>query len=227
MRRFGIVVGCVVWLSAVTMIVGFRMKPQDTAVITVMQPEGLVLPCAVQGVEMEAKAIAWYEGPFREDGSDEEVAGVSALIVTNTGDTMIGKGAVIMEFDDKRMVFEVFGLPAGETAMVLEKDQCAYYAGEFTACYGWESREYPEDMGHVTVYDAGGAEMLLTNRTNGRIPIVRVRYKTYDSDSDMYIGGICYEAEVKNLQPGEQRIITPYHFLCGSSKVISVVVEAE
>lgn len=227
MRRLGILLGTVVWLAGMTTIVGCGMQSYVLTVTPVVMPEALQLPCAVVDAQMQAKTMVWYEGPFREDGSDHEVAGVAALAVTNTGDTMIAKGAVIMEYENKRMVFEVYGLPAGETALVIEKDEAPYYGGQYTACYGWESREYPENMGHVSVLEAGGAKLLVVNRTDGRVPLVRIRFKSYDAESDMYIGGICYETVVKDLMPGERREISPYHFLCGSSKIVSVVIEAE
>lgn len=227
MRRFGILLGSVVWLVGMAVIMGCGMEPYVLAVTPVAQTEMLQLPCPVLDAQMEAKTMAWYEGPFREDGSDQEVTGVAALAVTNTGDTMIAKGAVIMEYEDKRMVFEVFGLPAGETALVLEKDQSPYCTDRLTACYGWESREYPENMGHISVQEAGDAKLLVINRTDGRMPVVRIRFKSYDAESQMYIGGICYETAVRDLLPGESREISPYHFLCGSSRVIGVTVEAE
>lgn len=228
MRRFVLLTAATIWAVGMLTVMGKRVaaeyvKPEAPQV----QKQTVTLPCDVQDTQMVAQLIACYEGPFREDGSDEEVAGVAALLVENTGGTMISEGAVILDWGAERLVFELYALPAGGKVLVLEKDQKSYSGQQLTGCYGWERREYPENMGQVSVTDAGEGCMLVTNHTDGRVAAIRIRYKSYYAEADMYIGGICYETVVEDLDPGEQRMISPYHYLCGSSRVVCVTIEIE
>lgn len=228
MRRFLLLAAAVAWAAGMLSVMGKAVSAQSVQVIAVQPPQQmLTLPCPVEDTQMTAQMIVYYEGPFREDGSDQEVAGVAALVVENGGGTMISEGAVIIEQETDRLVFELFALPAGEKALVLEKDGKAYSGQTLMRCYGWERREYPENMGHVTVTKTGNMGMLITNRTDAEIPLTRIRYKSYHEESGMYIGGICYEVAVTNLTAGEQRIISPYHYLCDGSRIVCVNVEVE
>jgi hypothetical protein len=167
--------------------------------------------------------MASYEGPFWEDSSDAEVVDTAALLVENTGG-FIAQGAVVMEWEDRRMVFELQDLPPGAKVLVLEKDKQRFCSQTPTGCYGWETESYPEDMGHVTAEDAGGMYMAVTNYTDGIVPVAEVRYRSCDPGSGMFIGGTSYGVEVRDLQPGERRLISPYHYASGSSEILYVTM---
>lgn len=185
-----------------------------------LPPVTLVFPYPVTGTTLHAVALVEYEGPFWEDGSDEEVAGIAALLVKNAGDLQIARGAVILEWEDKRMVFEMTSLPPGTQALVLEKDKAAFRQGAPKKCYGWAREEYPEYNGAVQVRE--GDVLTVINLTESVVPMVTVCFKNYDAAADMFIGGITYTAEARQLQPGECRTIAPYHYVCGNSRVVSI-----
>ena len=185
------------------------------------------LPCPVEDTFLVALELAIYEGPFREDGTDEEVAGVAALVVENAGGNLVSEGAVVLEWGEDRLVFELSALPPGERVLILEKDKKTYRGQQLLGCYGWTREEYPEDPGFVAVEEYGGNGLLVTNRTNDTAPMVSIRFKSHDADSGMYIGGICYTVTVSDLQPGEKRVIKPYHYARGCSKVVCVTTETE
>jgi len=183
-------------------------------------------PCEIVGSDMQALQLVRYEGPFWEDDSETEVVDVAALVIQNTGG-YIAKGAVVLEWGEDRMVFELYDLPQGERILVLEKDRQRFRQGTPSGCYGWETEAYPEYAGHVTVEDAGGMYMAVTNCTDSEIPVVQVSYKTCDPGSGIFIGGISYSVEVRNLQPGESRMVSPYHYASGSSRVVQILTWVE
>jgi len=182
-------------------------------------------PMPVMNTELVAIQTAEYEGPFWEDGSDEEVVGIAALVVENTGGVIVSQGTVILEWGNERMVFELSQLPPGRRVLVLEKNRRRFITEEPTACYGWSRGEYPEDPGTVTVEVQGMGTMILTNQTDGDIGGVTVNYKHYDSGSDMFIGGISYSIYAEALKPREMRLMKPAHFAAVGSKVVSVLQE--
>lgn len=192
----------------------------------VLAAEMVPFPCSIAGSDMKVLQLVRYEGPFWEDDSEAEVVDTAALVIENTGG-YLAAGAVVLEWKDARMVFELYDLPPGERVLVLEKDRQRFRQGAPSACYGWETESYPENTGLVTVEDAGGMCMSVTNCTDDTVPVVRICYKSCDPGSGMFIGGISYSAEVRDLQPGEQRHISPYHYASGSSKVVQVITWVE
>lgn len=191
-----------------------------------LPPMLMPFPCDIAGSEMRALQFVRYEGPFWEDDSETEVVDVAALVIENTGG-YIAAGAVVLEWGESRMVFELYDLPRGERVLVLEKDRQRFRRGMPSGCYGWEAEMYPENMGIVTAEDAGGMRMAVTNLGDSEIPVTRICYKTCDPGSGMFIGGISYSVEVRNLQPGETRILSPYHYASGSSRVVQIITWVE
>lgn len=186
----------------------------------------LRFPCPVDGTELKALQLACYEGPFLEDASRREVVNAAALVVENTG-AFLASGAVVLEIGETRLVFELFDLPPQGRVLVLEKDGRPFVEGMLTGCYGWEMEGYPEDMGHVTAEDAGGMLLSVINHTDGAVPVVRVCYRTQDPGSGMFLGGVSHSIEIRNLQPGERRTVTPPYYASGSSKILYVTTWVE
>ena len=194
--------------------IGFQCMPVQARTL-------LQFPCAVEGTELMALQLASYEGPFLEDRSEREVVNTAALVVENTGG-FLASGAVILEINDMRMVFELFDLPPGARVLVLEKDGRQFTTGTLTGCYGWDMEWHPEDMGHIGAEDAGGMTLAVTNHTAGTVPVARICYRTQDPGSGMFLGGVSYSIEVRDIQPGERRLVTPPYYASGSSKILYV-----
>lgn len=186
----------------------------------------LRFPCAVSGTELMALQLAAYEGPFLENASQREVANTAALVVENTG-SFLETGAVVLEIEDTRLVFELFDVPPMGRVLVLEKDGKAFATGAVTGCYGWEMEWYPEDMGHITAEDAGGMRLTVTNHSDCSVPVAKICYRTRDPGSGMFLGGVSYSFEIRDLQPGEQRTVTPPHYASGSSQILYVTTWVE
>lgn len=190
-------------------------------------PESLLqFPCPVSGTELVALQLVPYEGPFLEDAACREVVNTAALVLENTG-SFLATGAVVLEMGETRLVFELFDLPPEGKVLVLEKDGQPFTVGALSDCYGWEMEWYPEDMGHVIAQDAGGMLLTVNNLSDDVIPVSRICYRTRDPGSGMFLGGVSYSIEIRDLKPGEQRTVTPPHYASGSSKILYVTTWVE
>ena len=72
------------------------------------------------------------------------------------------------------------------------------------------------------VEETAEGSLLVTNITETDIPCIRIFYKFYMYDTNVYVGGITYTAKVTNLAAGASCIVTPSHYLQGYSKIIMV-----
>lgn len=110
------------------------------------------------------------------------------------------------------------------TALVLEYHGTAYAPGSYRSCSasaavvdGFEmSREL------VEVTENGDGSLTVTNLTGETIPCVRVFYKFYMADVDVYLGGITYTAKLEELAAGASQQIRPSHFPAGMSRIVMI-----
>ena len=184
-------------------------------------------PRSVMGTELLAVRTVRYDGPFWEDGSNEEVSGITGLVVENQGGLLISAGAVILEMGKERMIFELSFLPPGGKMLVLEKDRKLFSHQTPISCYGWTKEEYPENPGLISVDSVGLAGLTLTNYAGCTVPGIEVQYKNYDPAENMFLGGITYSVRERDLLPREVRMVNPAYFSARDSRVVRVLPDMD
>lgn len=184
-------------------------------------------PRSVMGTDLLAVEAMGYDGPFWEDGSNQEVSGVAALIVENQGGLLVSSGAVIVEIGKDRLVFELSFLPPGAKVLVLEKDRKPYSYQSPITCYGWTREEYPENPGLVSVESVGLNGLTMTNHTACTVSGIEVQYKNYDPEKGIYLGGISYCITEQDLMPRETRMLNPAYFTARGSRVVRILQEMD
>ena len=191
------------------------------------EPEVIELPCALRDTQMTVREIAAYEGPYWEDGSGEEVADVFALVVENTGGTVILQGEIFLKTEYGVLEFEISWLPPEGVALIPEKNRASFCGARILECSGWNTTIYPEMTGAVTAEERGMGELVFVNRTTQPISRVEAWYRPLDPQSEMYIGGSAQGVVLEDLQPGEERAVLPFRYAKGYSKVVSILLSAE
>lgn len=185
------------------------------------------LPCQLQYTTLVARQLAAYDGPYLEDGSDEELVDVAALVLENTGTIGMEYVQVVLQQGGRELVFDVTYVPPRGTVLILEKNRAAYSTDPVESCrcrtlisgnFDWEKEKIRIDSGD-------GFGMAVTNLTDIPMSYVRVFYKQHEGAADLYVGGITYSAVIPDLQPGETRQITPYRYADGYSAVVAVVID--
>ena len=87
-------IGCVM-MVIFGVSIAWQCIPVYAAQTLQLQDPPVILPCGVDGTELVAKHLVYYEGPYWESGG-QEVAGVAALLVENAGCLMVAHGAVMV-----------------------------------------------------------------------------------------------------------------------------------
>ena len=186
------------------------------------------LPRRVEGTGLRVVEMGVYDGPYLEDNTGDPVAGVAALFIQNVSGRMIRRGTVVLKEGERELVFEVSGLPPGQTAFVAEAGRQPYEAGLVSRCRGWSLEEdWPEWLCYVSVEEEGMSGLRLTNRTDRVLTGVRALYRSVDPGSGIFLGGICFETEPISLLPGQSVLLTPYRYVSGYSRLITVLVTPE
>lgn len=186
-----------------------------------------VFPCQLQYTSLVACMLTSYEGPYLDDGSEENVIGVAALVLQNTGTIGIEYARIVLIQNGQQLVFDATYIPPKSTVLLLEENKAVYSDAPVTQCrcrtvipgvFDWAQRT-------VRIQEEGMCGLKVTNLTDREINCVRVFYKHHNGEEDMYVGGITYSAVIQNLKPGETRLISPYRYASGYAQVVAVVEE--
>lgn len=204
-------------------------RPTTVTLPTAQDPEtgetGIQFPCAVPGYDLVIEKLAPYQGMFVEDGSNVQVDEVAMLLLHNEGDQPLEFAQIVVEYEGESLLFEVSALPAGERAVVQEKtgkpvpDTAPKSSGALVVHRA--SLEMSSEQ--VSVRDNGNNTLTITNLTDQPISTVRVFYKYYMEDQDLFVGGIAFSMRLTRLGAGASVTVQPSHYTSETGRVVMVL----
>ena len=192
--------------------------------LAVPAKEHISFPFLLESTDLVVKGICAYDGPFWEDGSGQEVTGVTALLLENTGSYGMDRVWVVMQQGNRLLRFTANTIPPGATVAVLESDKAVFQKQDIDICYGWHRLQL-DGWKHeeILLREIDMGTISLQNTTDETIRNIRLLYK--DSLQGMYIGGVTNMHTVKELLPGEIIAVDPERYARGNSKIICVLTD--
>lgn len=183
------------------------------------------LPCRINGVALQVISVGRYSGYYTEDGTDDPVTDVCAIVVQNTGDKCIKNATVVLVAEDAReYIFAVTTLPAGKSALILEADRSQWQEEKITKISGVSEEldclELHKDKLQITFKDG---KFRLKNLTDSDYRAVYIRYKNYTS-GNVYMGGVTYSASIDNVAAQGEYECESIHYFEGYSEVLLVQI---
>ncbi|MBE6734135.1 MAG: hypothetical protein E7563_02170 [Ruminococcaceae bacterium] len=187
--------------------------------------QGVTEQMSIEDTSLVISAFGSYTGRFVEDGTDESVENISALVVRNAGEKPVQVANVTLTNESIEYNFVISTLPAGCSVLVLETDRKACndklsectVSAEVAQC---ESLSTEQDRVKVT-FD--GTSLHLKNLTDRNFRAVYVRYKNYTA-GNVYLGGITYNATFNNVEANSESVYESSHFYTGGSQVLMVQI---
>lgn len=168
-----------------------------------------------------------YAGVYMEDGSDQIVSDVMMLIVRNTTENDLQLARIQLEYPELTAHFEVTNLPAGASAVLLEKNRSAYPKSALVGCeesdvfFFAEPMTTLEDVLEITAMD--GALSIKNISGQDISETIYVYFK--NSGSDLFYGGITYRTRLEGgLKADEAKQIMTSHFSENGSVIVMVTV---
>ena len=176
---------------------------------------------------LEISSIGSYDGPFLEDGSNEEVSDVLMITLKNNGTQTLQYAELTLECKDGIAEFAFSTLAPNEEMIVLEANRLSYAKGMNdiknavldNVVFFEEEPTLCADMVQISTLDgAMNIENISGSDITGR---VIVYYKNYQDDT--YQGGITYRAIIEDgIEAGGIKQIMTSHFFADSSKIVFV-----
>lgn len=188
------------------------------------QDTSVYLPYQIPNTTLELQSVKPYDGTYLEDGSDTAIEQVAMLLVKNVGTQAVEYAKITMTYGDKTLQFEAKTLGAGERMVVQESSKQSCASGKLLSCDADVATLDTLDMASdsISVTDNGNNTLTVTNLTGEDIPVVRIFYKYYMEDMDIFVGGITYTAKITGLKAGSSVTVSPTHYASSGSVVVMV-----
>ena len=179
-------------------------------------------PCDVPGYDLTIEKAAPYSGLYVEDGTYTNVSNVAMLLVYNKGLYPVEYTRLSLRFGEKELLFDISALPVGARIVVQEKNGQVFPAENPNAASAMVIQRADMSMseGMISVVDNGDNTLTITNLTDEMIPTVRVFYKHYMKNEQVFVGGIAFTVRITRLGAGASMTIQPTHYNSKSSRVV-------
>lgn len=164
-----------------------------------------------------------YTGNYLEDGSDEDVKDILALMFTNKGTQDIQYAEYVFSLGKEVVSFKLSNLPAGQSCQVLEASRHnndKKNAMELISRVVAQVEELPFARDELLVVDNSDNTITIMNTTKKEIAVARVFYKNFDSENNLFMGGITYTAKAEKIPAGGGVTVSPAHYTSGESVVV-------
>lgn len=184
---------------------------------------GIAFPCQIPGYDLVIEKLAPYSGMFVEDGSNRAVSNVAMLLVRNDGSYPIEYTQIAVQYEGQTLQFDISALPAGERLVVQETTGKAVPASVALSANALVVQRAQLEMSQqVRVTDNGDNTLTVENLTQDTIPTIRVFYKYYMEDEDIFVGGIAFSVRITRLAAGSSVVIQPSHYTSDTSCLVMV-----
>lgn len=186
---------------------------------------GIAFPCQIPGYNITIEKMQPYNGIFVEDGSNANIENVAMLMVENNGNYPVEYTQIRVVCGQEELLFDISALPVGQKLVVQEKNGKTITQSKATSATALVVQRADMEMSEsqVQVTDNGNNTLTVKNLTNELIPTVRVFYKYYMADEDLYVGGIAFTARISRLGAGASVTIQPSHYTSQTSRVVMVL----
>ena len=186
----------------------------------------ITFPCKVEGYGLVIEKLAPYSGMFVEDGTNVNKYDIAMLLVRNDGDFPVEYTQLRVVYGHVELLFDISALPVGERMVVQEKNAKTISeeikVESVTALVVQRADlEMSEKM--VSVTDNGDNTMTVKNLTDKMIPTVRVFYKYYMEDEEIFVGGIAFTVRISRLGAGASVTVQPSHYTSQTGRVVMVL----
>lgn len=186
-------------------------------------PPGQEEPEEIASGDLTCDEFARFSGQFVEDGRDELVENVAAILVTNRSGQYLDLATLSYDIDGTAATFVVTGLPAGASAWVMEADRLVIgddAVFTYLDCITAFRQEVTVITDDVSIY-ADANMLTAVNNTDETLEDVFVCYKTVHTDGNFF-GGITYRVDFGTLEPGGSAQVLAGHYSYDTTQIVRI-----
>ena len=182
-------------------------------------------PYSIPGTNLIVNQLSPYSGYFIEDGSDQGVSGIAAIVLTNNGGDLDFVGIGISQ-GDRSLAFSASQIPAGATVIIQEQNKAAYDIDDYYSCTATTTESSGFDLAKdkLVIEELNNGSFQVANITEETIPEVKIYFKNYLSSEDVYVGGITYSVTLTDIEPQTAVSVNSSHYDASFSEIVDVEI---
>lgn len=194
--------------------------PKDPQQQEQSDPPQVTIP---QKQELKVERVAAFAGAYVEDGSDEPVQNVAAILVTNETEEFLSLATLTYDIDGKEAKFIVTGLPAGSSTWVMEAGRTTVNEDSKFTLKDTDTAFQQDAVTSIegTTLQVSGDMMKMENNSEKTLRNVAIYYKALHTDGN-YFGGITYMTVIGDLEPGTAQEKLAGHYKEGWTEIVRV-----
>ncbi len=182
-------------------------------------------PYTIEGSDVVVEKLTTYNGYYIEDGQDEPVTDVAAIVLTNKGSDLAFVGVGIAQAAGS-LSFTGSRIPAGASVVILEQNKKTYDGGECYTCTATLNRQdHDLQEERIKIEQEENGTFTVTNISEEVFPVVRVQFKSYLPSENVYVGGITYTITLTEFEPNAEVNVNSSHYDPRYTKFITVSIE--
>lgn len=179
----------------------------------------------LEGTGLILNDIARYSGQFIENGTDEYVSDIFAILLSNGSGTDIEYATLSFTASDGRpLTFTLSNLPKDGSIIVLEANKTPYSPIQSLSLDSQQIVNMPtmSTMSDSLYISSSDNKIALSNTTTENLDNICVYYK-YLYDSKTLLGGITYQCRIGSIATGSGVSASPSHYLSDSSRIMQII----
>ena len=179
--------------------------------------------------DLSVVAVGTYTGEYVEDGTDDEVENVAALILENKSEKMLQITEIEVNINEEdTALFRITNLPADGMVMALDMNRLKCEPDSTAEKLSEAEHFFDKVPMNEDLFETEGSEGRLTlkNLSEDTYDKVYVYYKTEISDG-LYLGGITYRVPFEEIEGKTQIDTDAGHYSPDKSKIVEVQIIEE
>lgn len=174
------------------------------------------------GTPLTVEQISAYDGPFYEDRTGREVFDTMAVLVKNRGDQMIYHAWFVLETDIGRYHFEATMIPPFSSVLIPEKNAQKFKMAEIVSCHGWGVNGQAMDALPIEINHINKMTLNIENLSASSVTDLKIFYRTYLFDQDIYVGGNAYCANIEKIPAFDHTTVVLPNYCATYSMVVYI-----
>lgn len=188
--------------------------------------------------QLSVIGVGRFTGPYYEDGSDEDVTDVLAIVVENFSEDWVENADVNLSCGDDTALFTVSALPGQTCALLLEQNRLTYEEDmtlrdpACTFCVSDMEGKIVDFSADFSLEPYEGDILVLQNVSghdfSGDAVLYYKNIAPYGKNGELiYLGGIAYANRFEGpIAAGEMRQAKPGHYTVGGSAILFMSYES-
>ena len=178
-----------------------------------------IVSLETSNTNLNIDAVGYYNGPFFENGSDIVVEKAFAIVVTNSGSSIIDNGKLILKAGDRQVNFTINYLPARSTAVIVNDENTTFQKDSEVSFISYTGTTATSmDVKDKLEVTTDNESLFLKNLTQDQIKDINIYYK--NKVKGIYYGGIAYRSYLTQIEAASQSNLLAQHYVKDLSEIV-------